>query len=301
MGARMSPVVTGRKLEGKRAIITGSSRGLGAVIAEAMWQAGANLLLIARSEESLRELQNRLSTSRTGTQRVQVFRADLRDPAAPRAIIAEARRICPFIDILVNNAGIIGPVGMVLDNDWGEWRETVQVNLLAPAELSKLAIEWMQETGEDGSIINLSGGGAATPRPRFSAYATAKCGLVRFSETIAAEVASMGIRVNCIAPGAMNTEMLRETLRAGPDRVGRDEYERIMKSAAGGASDPQLAADLVVYLASERSAGVTGKLISAIWDPWRSLHEHIEDLRTTDIYTLRRIVPEERGKAWASA
>src|ERR1700682_3536087 len=85
VGARMSPVVTGRKLEGKRAIITGSSRGLGAVIAEAMWQAGANLLLIARSEESLRELQNRLSTSRTGTQRVQVFRADLRDPAAPRA------------------------------------------------------------------------------------------------------------------------------------------------------------------------------------------------------------------------
>jgi NAD(P)-dependent dehydrogenase (short-subunit alcohol dehydrogenase family) len=156
----------------------------------------------------------------------------------------------------------------------------------------------MREVGGGGSIVNLSGGGASTARPRFSAYATAKCALVRFSETIAAEVADLSIRVNCIAPGVMNTAMLQETLRAGADRTGRDEYERIAKSATGGASDPRIAADLVVYLASARSTGITGKLISAVWDPWRSLHEHAEDLKTTDIYTLRRIVPSDRGKEW---
>ena len=298
MGARMSPVAARPELEAKRAIVTGASRGLGAAIADALWRSGADLLLVARSEPALLELRSRLPAPPTRTQCVHVFAADLREPAAARIIVAEARRIWPRVDILVNNAGVIGPIGMVADNDWREWRETVQVNLLAPVELCKLSVDWMREVGGGGSIVNLSGGGASTARPRFSAYATAKCALVRFSETIAAEVADLSIRVNCIAPGVMNTAMLLETLRAGADRVGRDEYERIAKSATGGASDPRIAADLVVYLASARSTGITGKLISAVWDPWRSLHEHAEDLKTTDIYTLRRIVPSDRGKEW---
>jgi hypothetical protein len=91
--------------------------------------------------------------------------------------------------------------------------------------------------------------------------------------------------------------MLQEILQAGTGQAGAAEYEQVRKQVASGATDPQIAADLIVYLASERSAGVTGKLISAVWDPWRTLHEHAEDLRG-DIYTLRRIVPEERGKTW---
>ncbi len=177
---------------------------------------------------------------------------------------------------------------MLADNDWGAWRDTIQVDLMAPAELCRLSIEWMRETG-GGRIVNLSGGGASGPRPNFSAYATAKCGLVRFSETIAAEVADLGIRVNCVAPGVLNTDMLQEVLRAG------------LEQGPGAASDPAIAAELIVYLASEESAGITGKLISAVWDPWRNLHEHAEDLKGTDVYTLRRILPEERGKAWGDA
>jgi len=301
LGARMSPVATGRELEGKRAIITGASRGLGAVVADTMWQAGAHVLLVDRPGVNLLELRERLLASGAGTQYVHLFAADLRESAAPQAIVAEARRIWQRVDILVNNAGTIGPIGMVADNDWSEWQDTVQVNLLAPAELCKLSVDWMGAAGVGGSIVNLAGGGATAPRPCFSAYATAKCALVRFSETIAVEVADLGIRINCIAPGAMNTEMLQETPRAGPERVGRDEYERITKYAAGGASDPRLAADLIVYLASEKSAGITGKLISAVWDPWRNLHDHVDDLRSTDVYTLRRILPEERGKVWPDA
>lgn len=301
MGVRMPPVAARLELEGKRAIVTGASRGLGAVIAGALWRAGADLLLVARSEPALRELRSRLLASPTGTQRVHVVAADLREPAAARTIIAEARRIWPRVDILVNNAGVIGPIGMVADNDWREWRETIQVNLLAPVELCKLAIDWMREAGGGGSIVNLSGGGASMARPRFSAYATAKCALVRFSETIAAEVADLSIRVNCISPGVMNTAMLQETLKAGPDRVGREEYSRIAKFATDGALDPQEAADLAVYLVSARSTGITGKLISAVWDPWRSLDEHAEDLGDSDIYTLRRITPGDRKKEWGNA
>ncbi len=274
------------KLAGNKAIVTGCSRGLGAVVAQAMWREGADLLLVARTEPALRELRLRLAAGAPDDagQRAHAFAADLRDPDAPRAILAEARRLWPRLDILVNNAAIGGPIGPLADNDWGAWRDTIQVNLLAPAELCQKSIAWMRETG-GGRIVNLSGGGAASPRPNFSAYAAAKCALVRLSETIAAETVELGIRVNAVAPGAMDTEMLREALRAGAERVG-------------ATADPRIAAELIVYLASEESSGITGKLISAVWDPWRTLHQHISDLKDTDVYTLRRILPEERGKAW---
>jgi NAD(P)-dependent dehydrogenase (short-subunit alcohol dehydrogenase family) len=288
------------KLRGSKAIITGCSRGLGAVVAEAMWREGADLLLVARSEAGLRAVRDRLAASAPERRKAHAFCADLGDPAAPQAVLAEGRRLWPRVDILVNNAGIVGPIGMIAGNDWSAWRDTIQVNLLAPAELCKLSIQWMRETG-GGRIVNLAGGGATGPRPSFSAYATAKCALVRFTETIAGEVEDLGIRVNCVAPGVMNTEMLREVLLAGPERAGAAEYERARKLVAEGAADPGLASDLIVYLASEESAAITGKLISAVWDPWRTLHEHVEDLRNTDVYTLRRILPEERGKAWGGA
>jgi NAD(P)-dependent dehydrogenase (short-subunit alcohol dehydrogenase family) len=285
------------KLHGCNAIVTGASRGLGAIVAEVMWREGAGLLLVARSEAALREVRDRLAPAGSERQQAHVFPADLGDPVAPRAILAEARRLWPRVDILVNNAAIAGPVGMIADNDWSAWRRAIQVNLLAPVELCKLSVAWMRESG-GGSIVNLSGGGATAARPNFSAYAAAKCALVRFTETIAAEVERLGIRVNCVAPGEMNTEMQREILANGPERAGDAAYERARKVVSGAAADPGIAAGLIAYLASKESAGITGKLISAVWDPWRELHQHVEDLRNTDVYTLRRIVPEERGKAW---
>ena len=286
-------------LAGKNILITGCSRGLGSVIAETMWREGANLLMISRSRDGLGRLQERLRGSVAERQSAHIFCADLADRSAPAQIGAEARRLWPHIDVLVNNAAITGPVGALIDNDWALWRESLQVNLLAPAELTRFAVGWMKDTGRCGSVINISGGGATSARPCFSAYATAKCGLVRFSETIAVESRDLKIRVNCVAPGAMNTEILREALCAGPERMGTEEYEKMLKVASrAAAADPQVAADLVAYLASDRAARITGRLISAVWDPWRKIHEHLEQLNATDIYTLRRIVPEDRGKTW---
>ena len=287
-------------LQSHRAIVTGAARGLGAVIVQTMWREGADLLLIDRPQSSLLEFRDRLTTAAPSRQYAHAFLTDLSDPSAPQAVMAEARRLWPRLDILVNNAGIQGPIGMIADNDWAAWCATIRINLLAPAELCKLAIAWMRETG-GGSIVNLGGGGAAGLRPNFSAYATAKCGLIKFTETIAAEVAPLGIRVNCIAPGPMNTAMLQEILQAGTENAGAGEYEQVRKQVASGATDPQLAADLIVYLASEQSAGITGKLISAVWDPWRTLHEHSGELCQSDVYTLRRIVPTDRGMAWPDA
>jgi len=285
------PRVSGGALEGATAIITGASRGLGAAIAGAMSRAGAEVLLAARSKSGLDKVRGGLPGP------AHVFAADLLDPSAPAALIAGARRLWPRLDILVNNAGIAGPIGLLVDNDWREWRDTIQVNFLAPVELCRLAIAWMRSTG-GGRIVNLSGGGATSARARFSAYGSAKCALIRFSETIAAEVADNGIRVNCISPGMLRTDMLQDVLRAGPERLGADEFARVERSAAGEMADPDVAAALAVYLASEASGGITGKLISAVWDPWRNLAEHAAELSESDIYTLRRITPQDRGKDW---
>jgi len=146
-----------------------------------------------------------------------------------------------------------------------------------------------------GKIINLSGGGATTPLPRISAYAASKAAIVRLTETLAEELREFTIAVNAVAPGALNTRLLDEVLAAGSDVVGKEFYEKSLKQRDSGGAPLEKAARLCVYLASEVSDGITGKLISAPWDPWESLHEYREQLAKSDVYTLRRIVPEDRG------
>jgi NAD(P)-dependent dehydrogenase (short-subunit alcohol dehydrogenase family) len=157
----------------------------------------------------------------------------------------------------------------------------------------------MIESG-GGSIINLSGGGASGPRPNFSAYATAKSGLVRFSETLAQELLTYNISVNCIAPGAMSTTMLDEVARAGAEASGASEYNQAVKIRREGGASLQNVADLCLFLTSPAARGITGKLISAAWDPWPTLLQHCAELAGSDVYTLRRIVPQDRGLAWGA-
>jgi len=284
-------------LVGKHVIITGASRGLGAAIARAMWYQGASLLLVARSTDTLQQLQDDFLRNSQGDQQVHVVVTDLGMPAAVPTIMHRARAVWSRLDVLVNNAAILTPIGQVWENDWDEWQAAIRVNLLAPVELCRACVPWMGEYRQ-GKIINLSGGGATRPRPRFSAYATAKAGLVRFSETLAHEVRDLNVQVNCVAPGAMNTEMLQAVLRTGPARVGTLEYAQAVKQAETGGVSPQDAAELCVFLSSAASNGLTGTLLSAVWDPWEHLPEYLHDLQDSDIYTLRRIVPSDRGKTW---
>ncbi|HYW41803.1 MAG TPA: SDR family oxidoreductase, partial [Bryobacteraceae bacterium] len=226
-----------------------------------------------------------------------VLAADLADPGTPQRIFAEARKHFERLDVLVNNAAIVGPLGNFWETDAAEWKRALAVDLLAPLDLCRLAVPWMRDA-RAGSIINVSGGGATTPSPAFSAYGTAKAALVRFSETLAQEVAGDGIRVNCVAPGLMRTALVDEILAAGPERLGEKEFRRITSQVASSAVPPERAARLCVFLASSESAGINGKIISAVWDPWESLAAHADDLRDSDIYTLRRITPEDRGRNW---
>src|SRR5262249_31777269 len=151
-----------------------------------------------------------------------------------------------------------------------------------------------------GKIVQLSGGGATNPLPRVSAYAASKAAIVRFAESLALEVKGEGIDVNAIAPGALNTRMMSELLAAGPSVVGPVFFDRMKRIAEEGGTPLETGAALAVFLGSAASDGITGKLLSAVWDPWANLPAHRTDLDASDVYTLRRITPGDRGFAWGA-
>lgn len=285
-------------LVGRSAIITGASQGLGRVIATSFVQAGANVLLVARGEELLQRVGQELAALATQPgQIVDSMRGDVSDPESCAALIKHAQEALPEITILVNNAGIYGPMGRIEEIDWTAWVETIQINLFGTVLMCREVIPLMRARGY-GKIINLSGGGATAPLPRISAYAASKAAIVRLTETLAEEVRDAHIDVNAIAPGALNTRMLDAVLTAGPEKVGQSFYERAMKQRDEGGVPLEKGALLAVFLASAASDGITGRLLSAVWDDWASLPEKREQLAHSDIYTLRRIVPQDRGLAW---
>jgi NAD(P)-dependent dehydrogenase (short-subunit alcohol dehydrogenase family) len=285
------------------ALITGATHGLGLYLAKSFWQKGYDLILVSKNDRLfdtlIEEFQEKINK-----QSVHLFACDFANSAEVDSLIKELLKRFSHLDVLINNAAIQGPIGQsdsIWENDPNSWRETIQVDLLAPVEISSRLISLLTNSKSPGrgSIINLSGGGATGPRPNFSAYATAKAGLVRFSETLADEVMSLGIRVNCIAPGAMNTSMMEEVLLKGPDSAGTKEFEIAKKILASGGTSMERVAELALFLASADSLGVTGRLISAVWDNWSELSNNLSKLATSDLFTLRRISGRDRGMAWA--
>jgi 3-oxoacyl-[acyl-carrier protein] reductase len=140
-----------------------------------------------------------------------------------------------------------------------------------------------------GVIINFSGGGATSSRPNFSAYATAKAGIVKFTEVLADELKPYRIRINAIAPGAVNTKMLDEILKIGR-KAGNVELAAAKKRALEGGISAELAAELAVFLASSDSANLSGRLVSAVWDDWKHWSKkYIKKIMAGESLTLRRV------------
>ena len=284
-------------LEGRAAVITGANQGLGEAIAQAYVEAGANLLLCARDGEKLLTVQNQLRSLCKPGQNVEAIQADVSKPEDVEQVAARALDAFPQIHILVNNAGVYGPKGAIEEVNWEEWVHTLEINLLGSILVVRAFLPHFKKN-QYGKIIQLSGGGATAPLPFISAYAASKAAVVRFAETLAEEVRADGIDVNSIAPGALNTRLLDEVLKAGPEKVGRSFYERSLKQKNEGGAPLERGAQLSVFLASALSDGITGKLISAVWDPWENFPRHLDEMKRTDIYTLRRIVPKDRGMHW---
>ncbi len=279
------------------AIITGANQGLGEAIALSFVQAGASVFLCARDDAKLLEVQKKLRGFCNPGQRVEVMRVDVSNQQDIEKFYADALNLFPKIHILVNNAGVLGAKGHIDEVDWDEWVRAININLLGSVLMAKTFLPHFKKN-HCGKIIQLSGGGATAPSPFMSAYAASKAGIVRFMETLAMEVKDFGIDVNSVAPGALNTRMLDDVLEAGPEKLGNETYEKFLKQKNDRGASLKRAADFCTFLASSASDGISGKLISAVWDPWEDLNKHLDDLQNSDVYTLRRIVPKDRGMDW---
>ncbi|MBV9489329.1 MAG: SDR family NAD(P)-dependent oxidoreductase [Verrucomicrobia bacterium] len=285
------------KLQGRSAIITGASQGLGKAIALRFVQEGANVCICARDGALCEAVAAELQSLAPSGQKVIARPADVSREDLAAALLTDAVQAFGRLEILVNNAGVYGPKGHTDEVDLGAWIQAVEINLYGTLIPSREAIRHFKANSGYGKIINLSGGGATAPLPRLSAYAASKAAVVRLTETLAEELREYRVDVNAVAPGALNTRLLDEVLAAGPERVGKEFYRKAIQQRDSGGVPLERGAQLCVYLASAESDGITGKLISAQWDPWERLHEHREQLSSSDIFTLRRIVPADRHTA----
>jgi NAD(P)-dependent dehydrogenase (short-subunit alcohol dehydrogenase family) len=284
-------------LQGRAALVTGASEGLGVEIARHYVAAGASVMVCARSAERLEAVADDLRTQLAAGQSVAWMACDVTDAAAVERLVAATLEAFGSLHVLVNNAGVIGPLGPLEDVDWAEWVRTIEINLYGTVYPCRAVLPHFQARGY-GKIVNLSGGGATNPLPRMSAYAASKAAVVRFTETLAEEGRPFGIDVNAVAPGPLNTRIMDRMHAAGTEALGPELFRIVEQIRASGGTPLEKAAALCVWLGAAGSDGITGKLISAVWDPWRELGGRRQDLQETDIYTLRRIMPKDRGKDW---
>jgi NAD(P)-dependent dehydrogenase (short-subunit alcohol dehydrogenase family) len=296
-GEPRGPDPAGPRLAGQVAIVTGGSLGLGYHIADSFLREGASVAVCGRHQHSVLAAADRLAAIAGDSTRVLARVTDVSRADEAQSLVSATVDRFGRLDILVNNAGILGPKGAVEEVASEAWIETVQINLFGTMLMTRAVLPFFKGQRR-GRIINLSGGGATAPQAGLSAYGASKAAVVRFSETVANEVMNFGITVNAVAPGALNTRMLDELLAAGPGLVGSEAHERALKQTLSGGAPIGRAASLCVFLASPDCEGITGRLISAVWDPWESLPAHREELQTTDVYTLRRIVPRDRQRDW---
>ncbi|MEI8288564.1 MAG: SDR family oxidoreductase [Verrucomicrobiota bacterium] len=284
------------KLKNLNALITGGSQGLGKAIAECFLREGANIVLCARNEKDLSATRDELAKKFSG-RKVAAKNCDVANESQVNELVAFALRELGTLDALVLNAGIYGPMGPTEAVSLDEWRRAIDINLFGVLLPCRAVIPHFKKAGR-GKIVVLSGGGATNPLPNISSYAASKAAVVRLMETLAEELKAFHVDVNAIAPGALATRLVDEVLAAGPDKVGAAFFEKNKGWKEKGAVPLELGANLAAYLASAESNGITGKLISAQWDPWKNLQTHRDELTKSDIYCLRRIVPEDRGKKW---
>lgn len=270
-------------LSGKSVVVTGASMGIGAAVASACLESGARVTVCARGCEALEETAAALGA--VFPDRIASLRADVSDRDDVVRLFDRAAQCFGSVDAVVHCAAVIEPIGSILDVDPDAWRRTIEIDLFGTFLVAREACARMKQRG--GRIVLFSGGGASSPYPSHTAYACSKAAVVRFAETAAVEMRPFGIEINALAPGLVETRMVEITRRSGVDTSG-----------APAPVSPEVGARAAAFLVSDAARGITGKFVSAVHDGYADWPEHLDELQSTDVFTLRRILPRERGMGW---
>jgi NAD(P)-dependent dehydrogenase (short-subunit alcohol dehydrogenase family) len=268
-------------MKDKSVLITGAGRGIGKRLAMGFAEAGAKVGLLARSQAEL-DLA-KLEIEQAGGIVIRL-RADVRNLDEMAHAVERLRASFDSLDILIAAAGVQGPIGPFLSSKPKAWNETVETNLIGVANACRAALPPMIDQ-RSGKIILIAGGGAAYSRPNFTAYAASKSAVVRFGECLADEVSEHNVQVNTIAPGGAYTTMTDEILLAGEEKAGRKEIEEAERVRITGGVAPEKQTQLAMFLASEKSNHISGKLIH-VNDDWRRFEQ---DSMNPELFTLRRV------------
>ena len=245
------------KLDGRVALVTGGKGTIGKSIVERFREEGADVYIADLPER------------------------DVRRPDSIANLVYDIG----YIDILINAAGIQTPIGPLNTASTSQWINTINTNLIGTMVCTQLVLPNMIKRRK-GKIVNFGGGGAITPRPNFSAYASSKAGVIRFTETIAEEVKQYNIDINAVHPGSVDTPMIQDVLDAGL-KAGKSELKNAKGVRDGKSISPEDVASFILFLSCKDSDGITGRTIYNIWDGWKNLKA--KDFESNSLYTLRRI------------
>jgi short-subunit dehydrogenase len=275
-------------------VIAGATGFLGSLLAKHYANLGTDLILIGKDEIKLKNLKSEAEMNTKS--KVTIVSLDFESNYISE-LSAKIERFAEHIDFFVSTIGTQHPISSVLQSEESDWSGSIRTNLIMPVNLAKFFTDIFLKNGH-GSVILTSGGGATNARTNFSAYASAKAGLVRFVETFAAEIPEYNVRINAIAPGIIPSKMMEEIVENFALVAGKDEVAKAIGALENKLWDPAQILSLCDFLVSEKSKGITGKLISAEWDNWSDWPQHVDELRASDLYTLRRITGRDRGLTW---
>jgi NAD(P)-dependent dehydrogenase (short-subunit alcohol dehydrogenase family) len=270
-------------LSGRSIVVTGASMGIGEVVARTCLEAGAYVTICARGIEALAATQARFEDAGYGG-RIASVAVDVSKPEDVARLFHEAAMRFGGIDAVAHAAAVLEPIGSILEVDPAAWRATIDVDLFGTFLVTREGCKRMRERG--GRIVLFAGGGASTPYPNFTAYACSKVAVVRFAETVAQEMQPFGIEINALAPGLVATRMIEQTRNAG------------YASSSVAAVKPEIAARAVAFLLSDAARGITGKFVAPNYDDYARWPQYLAELQSTDAFTLRRILPTDRGMDW---
>ena len=238
------------KLEGKVAIITGGSRGIGFAIAKAFSENGANVIITSKNSQQLENSANQLNNTIP-------ISADIRKEDDVRKVIEKTIEKFGKLDILINNAGIFPKIKQLHEISEMEWNDVIDVNLSGQFRFTKFAIPYLQKTS--GTIINISSDAGLKAYEGFNAdaYSASKAALIVLTKCWALEYAKDKIRVNCVCPGVIDTDMTKPFLTTQKDREFMDNDHPL-----GRIGQPEEVAKSVLFLVSEDSSWTTGAILA---------------------------------------